>query len=79
MVLGIADNGVGIAAEDLAGAMEPFSRVKTTPTNGKAGSGLGLSIVRQLVELHGGTFRLESTVGAGTTATVSFPRGRLLR
>ena len=79
MVLGIADNGVGIAADDLAGAMEPFSRVKTTPTNGKAGSGLGLSIVRQLVELHGGTFRLESTVGAGTTATVSFPRGRLLR
>lgn len=66
----VKDSGIGIPDEALARMGQPFERVEGTNV---PGTGLGLSLVRQMVGLHGGTFRLESVLGEGTTATLSLP------
>lgn len=66
----VQDSGVGIPDEALARLGQPFERVEGTDV---PGTGLGLSLVRKMVELHGGTFKLESVLGEGTTATLSLP------
>lgn len=66
----VGDTGVGIAKEDLAHVFEPFY---TTKKEGK-GTGLGLSVVFGIVERHGGSVDVRSTVGVGTTVTVTLPR-----
>ncbi|MEP0519682.1 MAG: HAMP domain-containing sensor histidine kinase [Hyphomicrobiales bacterium] len=66
----VKDNGVGIPDEALARLGQPFERVKGTDV---PGTGLGLSLVRKMVELHGGTFKLDSILGEGTTATMALP------
>jgi signal transduction histidine kinase len=75
----VADDGPGIPAEQIASLFQPFRQAKN-PNSGKGdGIGLGLSIVRGLVELHGGTVRLNSSVGVGTEAIVILPRTRSRR
>jgi len=69
IALTVEDEGAGIAADDLERIFEPFY---TTKTDGK-GSGLGLSVVRSIVERHGGKIVVDSVVGRGTIFTVSFP------
>lgn len=76
-VIEVADDGPGIAAEDLERVMRPFERVLGERQREIRGSGLGLPIVRRLVELHGGTFTLSSAVGAGTTARIELPKERV--
>jgi signal transduction histidine kinase len=72
----VVDDGPGIPAEQIASLFQPF-RQAVNPNAGKGdGIGLGLSIVRGLVELHGGTVRLNSSVGAGTEAIVLLPQIR---
>ncbi|GAB4177333.1 MAG: hypothetical protein OHK0024_15060 [Thalassobaculales bacterium] len=76
--LKVEDNGPGIAPEDLPRVMEPF--VQLQPGDGKRpleGLGLGLPIARRLAELHGGSLRLDSVLGAGTRAIVTLPIYRL--
>lgn len=70
VVLQIHDRGVGIPAEELAAVRQKFVRGRATQPGG---TGLGLGIVGRIVADHGGTFSLESTHGAGTTATVALP------
>jgi signal transduction histidine kinase len=70
----VEDNGPGIAAENLARLGRPFEQGAPVMTNGMKGSGLGLAIARSLVELHGGTLRLQSRSGEGAAALVSLPR-----
>ena len=74
----VSDDGPGIAAEDLARVMLPFQRVTSDANRRVEGSGLGLPIVKRLVELHGGVFVLESEVGKGTTARIRLPADRVL-
>jgi light-regulated signal transduction histidine kinase (bacteriophytochrome) len=75
----VADDGPGIPAEQIASLFQPF-RQAVNPNAGKGdGIGLGLSIVKGLVELHGGTVRLNSSVGVGTEAIVLLPRTRTRR
>ena len=70
----VADSGVGIPAEDVSRVFDPFYRVKSTqPQRGQPSSGLGLALVKRLVEAQGGEVRLESAPGAGTTFTISLP------
>jgi PAS domain S-box-containing protein len=69
MEIAINDNGSGIRPADLQRVFEPFF---TTKDPGK-GTGLGLAIARNLVSEHGGSIRLESELGSGTTATVELP------
>ena len=71
--IAVRDNGIGIAPEDVAHVGEPFYQAHSTYARNFEGTGLGLSVVRGLVELHGGRFALESTLGQGTTVTVALP------
>jgi signal transduction histidine kinase len=68
----INDTGVGIPTGALARVFEPFFRVQNISE--KEGSGLGLTLVKELVELHKGSITLESIEGKGTTAVISLPR-----
>ena len=72
----VTDTGIGIAAENLAKVFRPFEQVDGSLTRSHEGTGLGLSITKSLVELHGGTFGLESELGVGTIATVTLPAAR---
>ena len=74
----VADTGIGIAAEDIPRVLEPFGQVESRLSRKYAGTGLGLPLSVRLVQLHGGRLELESTVGEGTTVTVTFPAERLL-
>jgi signal transduction histidine kinase len=73
IALTVADQGVGIAREHLERIFDRFQRVDRSTTRGVRGTGLGLYIVRHLVELHGGTIRVESEPGRGSVFEVTLP------
>jgi signal transduction histidine kinase len=73
----VHDTGIGIAAEDIPRALERFSQVDARLSRKYDGAGLGLSMAKQFMELHGGTLELESTPGAGTQVRIAFPPSRL--
>ncbi|WP_374369120.1 sensor histidine kinase [Dongia sp.] len=72
-VIEIADHGIGIAAADLERVFEPFTQVESHLNRKNEGTGLGLSLSRQIMALHGGRLHLESTLGIGTTAIMTLP------
>jgi PAS domain S-box-containing protein len=72
-IITVKDTGVGIAAADLERVTLPFFQVENTLSRKFAGSGLGLSIARELVNLHGGKLEIDSTEGQGTTVRVTLP------
>lgn len=74
----VRDNGVGMSPEDLDRAMEPFIQVDSDISRKYKGTGLGLPITKSLVELHGGTIRLDSALGQGTKVTINFPAQRTI-
>jgi two-component system cell cycle sensor histidine kinase PleC len=74
IVLMIADTGIGIAPHSLVRLGNPFEQVESQLTKTYPGSGLGLAIARSLTNLHGGSMRLRSRLGAGTVVCVSLPR-----
>jgi signal transduction histidine kinase len=71
--LAVEDTGVGIPADLLETVFEPYYRVPGAGSAAPAGAGLGLAIVRELVEQMGGRVRVQSAVGTGSTFTVSLP------
>ena len=73
VVVRIADTGPGIAAHHLEKLGRPFYQADQGYARRHEGAGLGLSIVKGLIALHGGTFTIESTVGTGTLVTVQLP------
>ncbi len=74
VVLLIADTGIGIAPESLRRLGKPFEQVESQLTKTYHGSGLGLAIAKSLANLHGGSMKLRSKLGAGTVVCVSLPR-----
>ena len=72
-VIQVRDTGMGIPYKDLPYVFERFYVVDRSRTRGISGAGLGLSIVKQIVDAHGGTVNVESTLGAGTQFTVRIP------
>ncbi|GAA2844120.1 sensor histidine kinase [Crossiella cryophila] len=72
-VLEVTDTGIGIAAEDLPHVFDRFWRADKSRSRRTGGSGLGLTITRYLVEAHGGTIRVTSEVGRGSTFRVVLP------
>ncbi|MDQ7025593.1 MAG: hybrid sensor histidine kinase/response regulator [Anaerolineae bacterium] len=73
--LEVVDTGLGIPNESLATLFDPFQRVETVEHMEQEGSGLGLSIVKAIVEQHEGTITVQSEVGQGSTFRVELPRG----
>jgi signal transduction histidine kinase len=77
IAISVADTGIGISEEDLPKVMEPFRQADSALSRKYEGTGLGLPLVKSFVELHRGVFELRSQLGAGTTATMRFPRDRV--
>jgi len=67
LVVSVKDTGVGIKKEELPRVFEPFYTTKSS------GTGLGLAIAHRIMEAHGGTIQVSSTLGIGTTAVLTFP------
>ncbi len=78
LALRICDTGIGISADQIAKVVLPFYQVRESGLR-RGGTGLGLSLAKALVELHGGSLDLASRLGAGTTATIRLPSERLVR
>ena len=72
----VADTGIGIAAEDQAAVFEEFRQVGRHYTNKQEGTGLGLTLTKRFVELHGGTLTLQSEPGKGSIFTFTLPSQR---
>jgi two-component system cell cycle sensor histidine kinase PleC len=75
----VEDTGPGIASADLSRLGRPFEQADLTLANGMKGSGLGLAIANSLVELHGGSLRINSTLGEGTVVLVALPRSPIVQ
>ena len=75
-VFTIDDTGEGMASDEVRSLLEPFSKGQVDPYVAEDGWGLGLSIVKSLVELHDGELNIISNLGKGTTITVTLPVGR---
>jgi signal transduction histidine kinase len=79
LVIRFADTGIGIAEVNLAVVLEPFVQVESAFARRHGGTGLGLPLVKKIIELHGGTISLTSNLGAGTVVTICLPAKRVVR
>jgi signal transduction histidine kinase len=77
MTFAVTDTGIGIPAEHLERVLQAFVQVDSSLSRRHEGTGLGLALVKVMAELHGGTLRLDSEVGRGTTAAVILPLTRV--
>jgi signal transduction histidine kinase len=78
LAIAVSDTGIGMAPEDIPKAMTPFGQVDSKIRRKQEGTGLGLPLAKQLVELHGGTFRIDSKIDGGTTVTFVLPPERII-
>ncbi|MEN2978112.1 PAS domain-containing sensor histidine kinase [Tistrella bauzanensis] len=74
----VADTGIGIAAEDIQRVFQPFEQIDSSLSRRYEGTGLGMSLVKAMVDLHDGEVLLESQPGQGTTVRVLLPDSRLI-
>lgn len=73
LILRVSDSGIGISQENIKRLAKPFQQVEDSGTKKIEGTGLGLSLSKSLVELHGGVFDIQSVVGEGTTVSFTLP------
>jgi signal transduction histidine kinase len=74
VIIAVTDSGRGIPTTKLETIFEPFQQVESADSRAKGGTGLGLTITRRIVEWHGGTVEVESTLGRGSTFRIILPR-----
>ncbi len=74
VVMAVKDHGVGIDSRDLERIFDPYYRARFSDTQTRRGAGLGLTLVRQIVESHGGRVEVDSRPGSGSTFRMLFPR-----
>jgi signal transduction histidine kinase len=75
----VRDSGIGMSAEDIAVAMEPFRQIDSSLSRRYEGTGLGLPLARTLTELHGGALTLQSQPSVGTSVAITLPASRVIR
>jgi PAS domain S-box-containing protein len=75
----ISDSGIGIAKADMQKVLAPFGQVDSVMSREHEGTGLGVPLVKAMIELHGGTLTFESTPGVGSVVTLRFPPDRSIR
>lgn len=73
VVVRVSDTGIGIPADQLSAIFEPFHQIDSALSRAHEGTGLGLALVKRLVDLHGGRISVASTEGRGTVFTVELP------
>jgi signal transduction histidine kinase len=78
IAIAVADTGIGMAHEHISIALARFGQVDNRLARRYEGTGLGLPLVKRLVELHGGTLAIDSALGRGTTVTVLLPADRII-
>ena len=78
VAVGVTDAGIGMSEADIEQALQPFGRADNEEALRRSGTGLGLPIVKRLVELHDGRLEIESQRGRGTTVTIRLPASRVL-
>src|SRR5262245_2462092 len=76
LLINVSDTGIGMAPEEIPRALEPFGQIDGTLARRYDGTGLGLTITKAFIEMHGGTLTLDSEKGRGTTATIRMPGWR---
>ena len=69
----VTDTGIGIPEQELDRVLRPFERIENSYSRSAGGTGLGLPLIKGLIELHGGTLRIHSEVGKGTSILIWFP------
>ncbi|HEY0936858.1 MAG TPA: SpoIIE family protein phosphatase [Trebonia sp.] len=74
-VITVADTGIGVPEQEIPRLFERFHRIENARSRSNEGSGIGLALVQELVQLHGGTVTVASTEGAGTVFTIRLPFG----
>jgi two-component system cell cycle sensor histidine kinase PleC len=79
IIVKVTDSGIGISQENIDRLAKPFEQVVDQSTKHKEGTGLGLALSKSLIELHGGNFKIESTLGQGTTVIFSLPNRPIIR
>ena len=79
VVLQVADSGIGISEEDLPRVGRPFEQIENQHSKKHQGSGLGLALSKSLIEMQGGTLRIDSVLGKGTTVSFSLPATAVIR
>jgi two-component system cell cycle sensor histidine kinase PleC len=79
IVMQVADSGIGISDDDLPRVGRPFEQIENQHSKKHQGSGLGLALSKSLIELHGGTLRIDSVLGKGTTVSFSLPATAVIR
>ena len=77
LIITVKDSGIGIAEEDIPHIMEPFRQADTQFNRNTEGTGLGVTLVKKLTELHDGHMNICSELGLGTAVSLSFPPERL--
>jgi hypothetical protein len=73
VTMSITDTGIGISPEDQNKLFKPFSQIDTSISRSFEGTGLGLALVKELIELHGGRIWVESEAGKGSTFSFKLP------
>ncbi|MET9368825.1 SpoIIE family protein phosphatase [Streptomyces griseoflavus] len=74
-VITLADTGIGVARDEMPRLFERFHRIENARSRSHEGSGIGLALVKELIDLHGGTITADSTEGRGTSFTIRLPFG----
>jgi signal transduction histidine kinase len=78
VAIAVRDTGIGMAPEHVSKVLEPFAQIESEISRKYDGTGLGLPLAKQLVDLHGGTLSIASQVNVGTTVTLTLPFERIV-
>ncbi len=78
LAISVSDTGIGIASEDIPKVLSPFGQVEAAFQRAHDGTGIGLPLTKALIELHGGSLRIDSDLGEGTTVVLTIPSSRII-